>query len=81
MKAVIDRFEAEQAVLLLNDGQEQLVVPRKVLPDMVKAGDWLEVQIENGEVVSAVIDEEETARVKQRIAEKLAKLRGSGMGH
>ena len=74
-KAVVDRFEGELAVLLLNDGQEQLVVPRKSLPNGTKVGHWLQVVIENGTLASAVIDEEETARAKQRIAEKLDRLR------
>jgi hypothetical protein len=77
MKAVIDRFEGDQAVLLLSERQEQIVAPCKVLPNEAKQGDWLQIEIKNGEVVSAVIDEDETARAKQRIAEKLAKLRKS----
>ena len=77
MQAVIDRFEGDQAVLLLNDGQDQLIAPLKVLPHGAKEGDWLQIEIKNGEVVSAVIDEEQTSRAKQRIAEKLAKLRKS----
>jgi PHD/YefM family antitoxin component YafN of YafNO toxin-antitoxin module len=75
VKVVIDRFERDQAVLLLNDGQEQIVTLRKVLPSEAKQDGWLQVEIKNGEVVSAVIEVEETAGVKQRIAEKLAKLR------
>jgi tRNA/tmRNA/rRNA uracil-C5-methylase (TrmA/RlmC/RlmD family) len=74
-KAVIDRFEGNLAVLLLKDGQQQLVVPRKSLPRWAKEGHWLQVEIENSEVHSAEIDKEETARVKERIAEKLARLR------
>lgn len=77
MKAVIDRFEGDRAVLLLNDGQEQIIVPRKVLPTEAKQGDWLQIEIKNEKVVTAVIDEEETIRAKQRIAEKLAKMRKS----
>ena len=75
MKAVIDRFEDDQAVLLLNDGQDQLVAPRKVLPRGAKEGDWLQVEIKDGKVVSAVIDADETTSAKQMIAEKLARLR------
>jgi len=77
MKAVIDRFEGDRAVLLLNDGQEQIIAFRKVLPTEAKQGDWLQIEIKNEEVVTAVIDEEETIRAKQRIAEKLAKMRKS----
>lgn len=74
-KVVVDRFEGDLAVLLLQEGQEQLVVSRKSLPPETKEGDWLQVVIENGTLVSAVLDAEETARANQRIAEKLDRLR------
>ena len=75
MKAVIDRFEADKAVLLVGEEQDALVVPRKSLPQGVKEGHWLKVDVEDDRVLSAEIDEEETARAKERIKEKLAKLR------
>jgi hypothetical protein len=74
-KAVIDRFEGELAVLLLDDGDERLVVPRVSLPLGAREGQWLQVDVQDGVVVSAIIDEEETDSVKQRIAEKLERLR------
>ena len=74
-KAVIDRFESNLAVILLKDGQEQLVVPTNSLPSGVKEGHWLQVEIEGGKVISATIDEEETAKVGERIADKLERLR------
>ena len=74
-KAVIDRFEGSQAVLLVGDAAEPLVVPRKCLPKRVKAGHWLQVELDGQALVSAVVDKEETARARQRIAEKLAQLR------
>ena len=74
-KAVIDRFENGVAVLLLKDGQEKLDTPKKSLPKGVKVGQWLQVEVEDGKLLSAVIDLEETARAKARIAEKLAMLR------
>lgn len=73
MKAVVDRFEGEWAVLML-DGQP-LDVPRAILPADVRAGHHLEVVIEAGQVVSAKIDEAETAAARQRIQEKLERLR------
>jgi hypothetical protein len=77
-KAVIDRFEGSLAVLSLKDGQEQLIVPRKSLPRGVKEGHWLQVEVAEGKLISALIDAEEFARAKQRIAEKLAMLRRGG---
>ena len=75
MKVVVDRFEGEFAVLVVGEDEQRLNVPRKLLPEQSKEGSWLQVEIQNGEVVSAVMDEEETANAQQRIAEKLARLR------
>jgi prophage tail gpP-like protein len=50
-------------------------VPRSRLPKGVKEGTWLQVEIQGDKVIDAKIDEEETNRAKQRIAEKLAALR------
>jgi hypothetical protein len=75
MKAVIDRFEGNVAVLIVGEDEKRMDVPQKLLPRNAREGYWLQVEIADGEVRSAVIDEEETARVKQRIAEKLERLR------
>lgn len=74
-KAVIDRFEEGQAVLLVGDQQRKMVVPRKSLPRGVKEGHWLKVELDGERLVSSAIDEEETAKVRERIAEKLERLR------
>jgi hypothetical protein len=75
MKSVIDRFEGEFAVLIVGEGEQRINVLKKLLPEQSREGCWLQVEIQNGEVISAVPDEEETAKAKQRIAEKLARLR------
>ncbi len=74
-KAVIDRFEEDQAVLLVGEQERKLNVPRKSLPKRSKEGHWLKVNLDGERLISAVIDEEETARARQRIAEKLERLR------
>lgn len=75
MKAVIDRFEGKFAVLIVGEDEQHMNVLKKLLPKQSREGSWLQVEIQNGEVISAVIDEEETANAKLRIAEKLARLR------
>ena len=75
MKSVIDRFEGKFAVLIVGDDEQRINVLKKLLPKQSREGSWLQVEIQNGEVIGAVIDEEETANAKQRIAEKLARLR------
>lgn len=74
-KAVIDRFEDGFAVLLVGDEERNLDVPRKALPRGAREGHWLQVEIEGERLVSAAIDKEETARVRQRVRERLARLR------
>jgi hypothetical protein len=75
MKAVIDRFEGDKAVLLVGEEEAKLIVPRASLPSGVKEGQWLQVDVEDDRVLTATIDEDETARAKERIADKLARLR------
>jgi len=75
MKAVIDRFEGDLAVLILEGSQERLNVARELLPKKSREGSWLQVEMEDGEGRKAVIDEEQTARAKKRIEEKLERLR------
>lgn len=41
VKAVIDRFEGNKAVLLLGNEEQQASWPRDMLPPGVKSGDYL----------------------------------------
>ena len=75
MKAVIDRFEGEYAILIIGDDEQRLNVPRKLLPSNAREGHWLQLDIQDGEASNIKIDEQETDQAKQRIAEKLARLR------
>ena len=63
MKAVIDRFEEEYAVMLFGDEEIKVEVPRKLLPE----GSWLKVSFE--------LDPEETMACKEKINSLLEKLK------
>jgi hypothetical protein len=76
-KACIDRFEGQQAVLLVDE--KPLVFPKSSLPKKAREGDWLNVEISGGQLVMAKIDQEETEKAVERIKEKLAKLRRGGI--
>ena len=45
MKAIIDRFEGNYAVLLCGDNEVQLEVPKELLPEDAKEGVWLDIII------------------------------------
>lgn len=62
VKAVIDRFEGFKAVLLVGDGEIQVVWPRENLPAGASEGDILKIAI--------AVDEEATRQARNE-AEKL----------
>jgi hypothetical protein len=46
MKAVIDRFENDSAVVLIGDDEQQIILQKDMLPEGVKEGSWLKVNFE-----------------------------------
>ena len=74
-KAAIDRFAGDKAVLLVGEEEDRLIVPRASLPPGAKEGQWLRVDVEDDRVLAVALDENETKKAKERIAEKLARLR------
>lgn len=74
-QAVIDRFEGEVAVLLVGEGRQPLDVPRAQLPRQAGPGQWLRVEIADGQVARAELDPEATEAAQRRIQEKLGRLR------
>lgn len=75
-KAVIDRFEDNYAILLVDD--EPISVNRTELPAGVKEGDWLLVEFQGKRLSGAWVDENQKAAMEARIADKLARLRMRG---
>ena len=67
MKAVIDRFEADYAVVLFGDEEIKVNIPKKLLPPGAKEGSWLKV--------SFALDPEGTAKQKKKISNLLNKLK------
>jgi hypothetical protein len=72
-QAVIDRIEDHIAVLIVDN--KPLNVPLATLPSGAKEGDYLQVEIQEGAVISATIDTAATEAARKRIAEKLERLR------
>ena len=75
MKAVIDRFEGEYAMVRLEDGQN-LNVLRTQLPERCFEGLHLIISFDEEQGVREIeADYEETAIARKRIEEKLERLR------
>jgi len=70
VKAVIDRFEGEYAIVLFGEDEIKVDIPKVLLPEGAKEGSWLNVSFE--------LDLEETKSRKDRIQSKLDKLKKKG---
>jgi hypothetical protein len=74
-KAVVDRYEGAVAVLLVGAERRQVNVSRNHLPPDAREGSWLQVELVADSVVSAQLDTGEAEMARERVAEKLARLR------
>lgn len=70
MKAVVDRFEGELAVLLVGEDEIEFVVPRSELPTGTDPGTWLRIEL--------AIDRRASAAAEERVGEKMDQLRRRG---
>ena len=75
LSAVIDRFEGELAVLLLGPERRVLDLPRAMLPPGAREGSYVTIQMAGDLVQETALDEQATAAARQRIQEKLSRLR------
>ena len=67
MKAVIDRFEGDYAIVLVGDNEIKVDIPRKLLPKKVREGTWLNVSFEP--------DPEGEKKQREKVSKLLDKLR------
>ncbi len=74
-QAYIDRFEGDYAVIMVGAEQLPMDVLRHHLPRQSREGQWLRVEIVANQLVSAHIDTAATEAARQRIQEKLERLR------
>lgn len=76
LKAVVDRIvDGQTAVLLVGDDEREMPVPVATLPAGAGEGSWLLFHPLDG---SLELDEEETARRRAAIQDKLSRLRRRG---
>lgn len=79
-KAVVEGVEGDQAILLVGNEERRLVVPWARLPAGARAGAWLRLVFQDGEITDLRLDEGETQRRLRRVQAKLAALRARGGG-
>ena len=81
MKGILDRFEDNnQAVILIEETQKALIIPKSELPAGSKAGIWFNIVEKNGAYKIISIDNETTRREEKKAAELMEKLRAKSTG-
>ena len=66
IKAVVDRFEGEYAILMVGDPEEPIDFPKKLLPKGTKEGSWLWLGFE--------LDPEGEAKQREKMKNLMDKL-------
>ncbi|MBP1971121.1 hypothetical protein J2Z83_003260 [Virgibacillus natechei] len=74
-RGMIDRFEGNKAVILIEDLNEELIVPRQDLPIGSKVNTWFLMKIEDGNFKIISIDWKLTKEQDERIKALMEKLR------
>lgn len=80
MKAYLDRFEENLAVIIMEETKKQFIKPIEQLPSGSVPGTWLEVKLENDDVIEIKIDKGATAAKKETNENILSKLRAKNIG-
>ncbi len=74
----LEIVKAEYAVLLVGEEEREFVVPAERLPEGAKAGSWLQVQVDGESLTILGADQGEEEAARQRIEDKMARLRQRG---
>lgn len=76
-KAVVEKISEETITLLMGEEEREMIIERNpdLFPKELKAGEWLELEMEEGAILSVRVDRTETDQVKKRIQEKMELLR------
>lgn len=80
MKGVLDRFEGDMAVILIEDIKEELIIPREKLPAGSKVNTYFQLEKTKDTFQIVSIDEDKTLRQKEKTSDIMAKLRAKSKG-
>lgn len=70
LQAVIDRFEENKAVLLVGESEIKVVFPKKYLPENLKEGDYLRLDVIYDEAATCSARREAEALLNEVNAKK-----------
>ena len=74
MTGVIDRFEGGWVLVEIVGETELRNIQRKLLPDNTKEGNYLKIELGNGQIIRVEIEVDATQIASERIQDKLKRL-------
>lgn len=81
MRGTLDRIEDGQyAVILLEQLNQEIVLPVERLPAGSGVGSWFGITMESGEVMSITLDEKISSEKEDQASELLQKLKNKSSG-
>ncbi|RKQ35831.1 DUF3006 domain-containing protein [Oceanobacillus halophilus] len=80
MKGILDRFEGDKAVILVEDLEKEIIVPRKELPDGVEVNTYFTLDKDGDTFQIVAIDQSKTDSQAQKSSELMEKLRSKKKG-
>lgn len=80
MKGVLDRFEGNQAVILIEADKAELIISKEKLPEGSKINTVFKIAKEKDDYQILAIDQEAEKEAKETTADLLAKLRAKSNG-
>jgi len=79
MKGVLDRFEENKAVILIEDKKQEIVIDKNQLPANSVTGTWFTIE-KNNDNYQLTVDQAKTEKEKQTSSDLMAKLREKSKG-
>lgn len=79
-KGILDRFEGEQAVILIEEDKEEIIVQKSELPPNSKKNTIFKLKKQNGEYRITGIDDTATNQASAKSASLMDQLRAKSKG-
>ncbi|GAA0451145.1 DUF3006 domain-containing protein [Alkalibacillus silvisoli] len=80
-EGVLDEIvDGQTATILIESTNKTFHISAFDLPEGAREGDWLNVEVEDGEVVQLTINQQKTAEQKQSVKKRVDRLRRGSNG-
>ena len=80
VKGMLDRFEGNKAVLLVEELNKEWIIERDQLPTGSKKGNWFTLEISGDKISSISMDHQLTEKKSQKVDDLMQTIRSKSTG-